>query len=72
MGIKVRGPDINESLKGFAVNAKGEIRFGLGGLKGAGDAAIENIIAEREKNGPYTDIFDFIKRVLQKNVNKKS
>ncbi len=72
MGIRVLGPDINESLKGFAVNQKGEIRFGLGGLKGAGDAAVDNIIAEREKNGVYTDMFDFIKRVLQKNVNKKS
>lgn len=72
MGIKVLGPDINESLKGFAVNQKGEIRFGLGGLKGVGDAAVDNIIAEREKGGQYQNIFDFIKRVLQKNVNKKS
>ncbi len=72
MGIKVLGPDINESLKGFAVNQKGEIRFGLGGLKGVGDAAVDNIIAERGKSGMYTDMFDFIKRVLQKNVNKKS
>jgi len=72
MGITVLGPDINESLKGFAVNQKGEIRFGLGGLKGVGDAAVDNIIAEREKNGVYTDMFDFIKRVLQKSVNKKS
>lgn len=72
MGIKVLGPDTNESLKGFAVNQRGEIRFGLGGLKGVGDAAVDMVIAEREKNGPYKDIFDFIKRVLQKNVNKKS
>jgi DNA polymerase-3 subunit alpha len=72
MGIKVLGPDINESLKGFAVNKKGEIRFGLGGLKGVGEMAIETIIAERQKNGPYEDIFDFVKRVLQKSVNKKS
>ena len=72
MGIKVLGPDINESLKGFAVNAKGEIRFGLGGLKGVGEAAIESLIAERKKNGFYTDIFDFIKRVNQRSVNKKS
>ncbi|HQV56254.1 MAG TPA: DNA polymerase III subunit alpha, partial [Chitinophagaceae bacterium] len=49
MGLKVLGPDINESLKGFAVNSKGEIRFGLGGLKGVGDAAIESIIEERKK-----------------------
>ena len=72
MGIKVLGPDINESLKGFAVNQKGEIRFGLGGLKGVGDAAVDNIILERENGGAYKDMFDFIKRVLQKNVNKKS
>jgi len=72
MGIKVLGPDINESLKGFAVNNKGEIRFGLGGLKGVGEMAVESIIAERKKNGPYKDIFDFVQRVLQKSVNKKS
>ena len=72
MGIKVLGPDINESLKGFAVNAKGEIRFGMGGIKGVGEAAVEYIIAEREKNGFYTDMFDFISRVIQKSVNKKS
>ncbi len=49
MGLKVLGPDINESLKGFAVNKKGEIRFGLGGLKGVGEAAVESIIEERKK-----------------------
>ena len=52
MGIKVLGPDINESKKGFAVNAKGEIRFGLGGLKGVGEAAVESIIQERTLNAP--------------------
>ena len=66
------GPDINESLKGFAVNKKGEIRFGLGGLKGVGEAAIESIIHERKKNGAFKNIFDFIKRVNQRTVNKKS
>ena len=49
MGLKVLGPDINESKQGFAVNNKGEIRFGLGGLKGVGEAAVETIIEEREK-----------------------
>ena len=72
MGIKVLGPDINESLKGFAVNEAGEIRFGLGGLKGVGENAIENIIAERKKDGPYKDPFDFIKRVNQRAVNKRT
>src|SRR6478736_5726685 len=69
MGLKVLGPDINESLKGFAVNNNGEIRFGLGGLKGVGEAAIESIIHERGRNGHYTNIFDFIKRVNQRTVN---
>src|SRR5215203_478797 len=72
MGIKVLGPDINESLKGFAVNKAGDIRFGLGGLKGVGDNAIESIIAERNKNGFYKDIFDFIKRINQRTVSKKT
>jgi len=72
MGLEVLGPDCNESLKGFAVNKKGEIRFGLGGLKGAGDSAIESTIEERIKGGSYKDIFDFIKRVSQRAVNKKS
>jgi DNA polymerase-3 subunit alpha len=72
MGIKVLGPDINESAKGFAVNAKGEIRFGLGGLKGVGEAAVESIISERQKNGSFASVFDFIKRINQRTVNKKT
>ena len=72
MGIKVLGPDINESLKGFAVNNKGEIRFGLGGLKGVGEAAVESIISERQKNGSFVSLFDFIKRINQRTVNKKT
>jgi DNA polymerase-3 subunit alpha len=72
MGLKVLGPDINESLKGFAVNSKGEIRFGLGGLKGVGEAAVESIIEDRAKKGPASSIFDFIKRVNQRTVNKKT
>jgi DNA polymerase-3 subunit alpha len=72
MGQMVLGPDVNESKKGFAVNAKGEVRFGLGGLKGVGETAVESIIEEREKNGHYTSIFDLIKRINQKAVNKKT
>jgi DNA polymerase-3 subunit alpha len=72
MGIKVLGPSINESLKGFAVNESGDLRFGLGGLKGVGEAAIENIVAERKKEGKYKDPFDFIKRVNSKAVNKRT
>ncbi len=72
MGIKVLGPDINESQKGFAVNKKGEIRFGFSGMKGVGDNAIENIIEERIKNGYFESIYELIKRVNQRAVNKKS
>jgi len=72
MGIKVLGPDINESQNGFAVNAKGEIRFGFSGLKGVGENAIQNIIEERTKHGPFSSIFDFAKRVNHRSANKKS
>ena len=72
MGLTVLGPDINESQKGFAVNKKGEIRFGFSGMKGVGEAAIENLIEEREKHGTFSSVFDFIKRVNQRTVNKKS
>lgn len=72
MGLSVLGPDINESLKIFAVNKKGEIRIGLGGLKGVGEAAVESIIEEREKNGEFISIYDMVKRVNQRTVNKKS
>jgi DNA polymerase III subunit alpha len=72
MGLKVLGPDINESKIGFAVNQKGEIRVGLGGLKGVGEAAVEGAIGERHKNGAFTTIFDLIKRINQRTVNKKT
>jgi DNA polymerase-3 subunit alpha len=72
MGLKVLGPDINESQYGFAVNDKGEIRFGFSGLKGVGENAIETIIEERKKHGPYSTIYDLAKRVNQRSANKKS
>ena len=72
MGIKVLGPDVNESIRSFGVNKEGQIRFGLGGIKGSGDAAVESIIEERTKNGEYKSIFDFVKRVSLRTVNKKT
>ncbi len=72
MGIPCLGPDVNESQRKFAANKKGEVRFGLSAIKGMGDAAALNIIAEREKNGPYTDIFDFVQRVNLSAVNRKA
>jgi len=72
MGLKVLGPDVNESHNGFAVNQKGEIRFGFSGIKGLGENAIENIIDERQKQGHYKTVFDFIKRVNSRATSKKS
>ena len=72
MGIPCLGPDVNESQRKFSANKKGEIRFGLSAIKGMGDAAAINIIGEREKNGPYKDIYDFVQRVNLSAVNRKA
>ncbi|MFZ1806734.1 MAG: DNA polymerase III subunit alpha [Cyclobacteriaceae bacterium] len=70
--IEVLGPHINESGVFFEVNKNGEIRFGLGAIKGAGEAAVESIIKERESKGHFKDIFEFATRVNQRAVNKKT
>ena len=72
LGIPTKGPDVNESMDGFTVNKKGEIRFGLSGIKGMSDAAVQAIIAEREANGPYTDIYSLVERVPSSSMNKKA
>lgn len=72
MGIKVLGPHVNESGVFFEVNKDGEIRFGLGAIKGAGDAAVESIIQERNSKGAFADIFEFAKRLNNRAVNKKT
>ena len=72
MGIATLGPDVNESYEKFGVNHHGEIRFGLGAIKGMGDSAALAIIDEREKNGPYKDIYDFAQRVNFSSVNRKA
>ena len=72
MGIQVLGPDVNESILKFSVDKNKNIRFGLGAVKGVGEAAVQNIIEERRKNGPYKDIFDFVERVNLTACNKKN
>ncbi len=72
MGVQVLGPDINESDMAFAVNKKGQIRFGLTGVKGVGDKAVESIIEERNEGGPYKDVYDFARRSNTRSVNRKS
>ena len=71
MGIETLGPDVNESRNKFSVNKGGAIRFGLAAIKGMGAAAAESLIVEREKNGPYKDIFDFVQRVNLSACNRK-
>ncbi|WP_457610541.1 DNA polymerase III subunit alpha, partial [Lutibacter sp.] len=71
-GIKVLGPDINESYLKFAVNKEGAIRFGMGAIKGVGASAVEAIVKERKKNGSYTSIFDITKRVDLRAANKRA
>ena len=72
IGVKVLGPDVNESFYKFAVNKKGEIRFGLGAVKGVGEAAVEAIVKERKENGPYQDLNDFVSRINLKSANKRT
>ena len=55
-GITTKGPDVNESYLKFSVNRKGDIRFGLGAIKGVGESAVHSILEERERNGEYKDI----------------
>ncbi len=72
MGIPLLVPDVNESSRSFAVNKKGQIRFGMGAIKGVGEAAVDAIVEERMRNGEYKDIFDFVSRINVRQVNKRS
>ena len=71
MGIRVLGPDINESMRTFSSNKAGDVRFGLEAVKGVGEAAVESIIAERNANGRFKDIYDLMERVNFSAVNRK-
>ena len=71
MGLSVLGPDVNESEHKFTVNRKGEIRFGMAGIKNVGEAAVMAITTERKKNGPFTSIFDFTRRISSHHINKR-
>ena len=72
MKISILEPDVNESELNFTVNKKGDIRFGLGGIKGVGEGAVEAIVTEREKNGKYQSIYDFLERVNLQSCNRKT
>ncbi|MGA1978048.1 MAG: DNA polymerase III subunit alpha [Bacteroidales bacterium] len=72
MGMEVLGPDVNESNVKFTVNKDGNIRFGLGAIKGVGEGAVLQLIEEREKNGSFRDIYDLVERVNLNSLNKKN
>jgi DNA polymerase-3 subunit alpha len=71
MGIAVLGPDVNESNVKFTVNKNGDIRFGLGAIKGVGESAVQTIIEERRQNGPFPDIYTFMERADKQTINRK-
>ena len=72
MGIEVLGPNINESYKNFSATKDGSIRFGLAGIKGVGVGCVDSIVEERDKNGAFKDIFDFVQRIDQRACNRKA
>ncbi len=71
MQIPVLGPDVNESASKFVANHKGEIRFGMAGIKNVGEAAVQSIVEERAANGPFISIFDLTRRISSHNINKR-
>ena len=72
MGMQVLGPDVNESMLKFSVNKKGDVRFGLGAIKGVGEGAVMNIVEARRNGGPFKNIFDFVERVNLSVCNRKT
>ena len=71
LGLTVTPPHVNECVYRFSVADEGSVRYGLGAIKGAGEAALESIIHERTQNGSYADLFDFARRSDQKRVNRR-
>ncbi len=71
MKLKVELPNVNTSYYAFTVPDERTIRYGLGAIKGAGEAALQGIVQEREEHGPYTDLFDFCRRLDTRKVNKR-
>ena len=71
MQLTVLPPNINVGQYMFTVNAKGIIEYGLGAIKGAGEAAIVHLVAEREKNGAFSSLFDFCQRLDLRKINRR-
>ena len=71
LGLDVAPPHVNECVYRFSVADARSVRYGLGAIKGAGEAALEGVIEERVRNGPYRDLFDFTRRIDHKRVNRR-
>ena len=71
LGLNVAPPHVNRCVYRFSVADERNVRYGLGAIKGAGESALESVIDERERNGPYTDLFDFARRIDPKRVNRR-
>jgi DNA polymerase III subunit alpha len=72
MGIKIVPPDVNRGQYKFTIDGEGTIIYGIGAIKGVGEAAIQSIVDERSKDGPYRDLFDFCKRIDLKKANRRN
>ena len=72
MGVNTLGPDVNESRLKFSVNSRGDVRFGMAAVKGVGEAAVQEIIRQREQDGPFKNLYDFFERVSMSACNRKS
>jgi DNA polymerase-3 subunit alpha len=72
MGMSVLGPDVNESEYHFSVNKAGQIRFGMGAVKGVGESAVISIVNERKENGHFKSVFDLVRRINLRAANKKT
>ncbi|MDO4994343.1 MAG: DNA polymerase III subunit alpha [Bacteroidales bacterium] len=72
IGVTTLGPDVNESRLKFSVNSRGDVRFGMAAVKGVGEAAVREIIRQREQDGPFKSVWDFFERVNVSACNRKS
>ncbi|MCR5819833.1 MAG: DNA polymerase III subunit alpha [Bacteroidaceae bacterium] len=70
IGISCLGPDVNKSRRTFSVDEEGNVRFGLAAIKGFGESAADSLIEEREENGPFTSLFDFIQRINMSSIKR--
>ena len=72
MGLSVLGPDVNYSKSRFSVDDEGNVRFGLAAIKGVGEAAVQDIVECRQRDGKFKSVYDFMERVNLQAVNRKT